>query len=585
MSSSPIIDKLAFLLLLMLPIVTHSTPRMELSADQLLRGQAIAAPVTMRAFARPDHALPSEHLFRGRLVARVHTGGHRILRDHFELGDSENPGRKAMPPFDIHLVQTGDYLVPTLRGPLPGERGAWNLFVLPGKIWQEAGDRGYSRASLPFSLQEKNSNCTHNGMMSFLFRGDGAVSYLAYQVSSETCYYYQADMWGLMKLDYFPGPVADEEAVVAGFEREISSRMPTRPIRQLEVDYPGIESVQFSSTRALDPEHVTLYGFVIDGVNYLGGCQTRHGPYPFCDMLVLPSYSLAKSLFVGLGLMRLERKWPGAARESIAGLVESCARNGNWEDVTLADLADMTTGNFQSADYEVDESSSHFRDFNAATLHRDKIELACDHFPRRAAPGSRWVYHSSDSYIASSAFDNYLARQSGEQSDFFADILLADIWRPLGLSPTSEFPLRTQDSLAKAYAYNGLSFLADDIAKLSNFLNAGRGRVNSQSIFDEALFEAAMQRSNEIRGIDTSLATYRYSTGFWGLTTGMCEKEIRYAFMSGYGGINVALFPNGSSYYVFSDNKQFDLQAPAMISNRIRSFCDPHFTSPLPASN
>jgi CubicO group peptidase (beta-lactamase class C family) len=585
MKNTSIIPKLVFLLLIGLPMVVYPAPRKVLSADLLLQGQTIAAPVAMKAYARPEHALSSEHTLRGRLVARTHASSYRVLRDHFKNHDTDTTGRDAMPAFELELVQTGDYLVPAFRGPIPGEHESWNLIVLPGRVWKEAGDRGYSRASLPFSLQQKNENCTHNGVMSFLFRGDGAASYLAYQVSSETCYYYQADMWGLMKLDYFPGPVSSENAVVKRFKHELTSRMPTRPIKQLEVDYPGEKPVQFFSDGTLDPEHVTLYGFVIDGVNYQGNCDTRHGPYPFCDMLVLPSYSLAKSLYVGLGLMRLESKWPGTVREKVAGLVKACARNGNWEDVTLAHLANMTTGNFLSPDHQIDETSSHFSDFNAAKLHKEKIELACDYFPRKALPGSRWVYHSSDSYIASSAFDNYMFRKSGEPSDFFTDILLEDIWRPLGLSPTSEYPLRTQDSPGRVQGYNGFSFLPNDIAKLSNFLNADQGRINTQSIFDETLFEAALHRSNREMGVDTSITPYRYSSGFWGLSTGICEKEIRYAFMSGYGGINVALFPNRSSYYVFSDNKQFDLQAPAMASHQIRSFCDPYFTPRLSVSN
>ncbi len=36
-----------------------------------------------------------------------------------------------------------------------------------------AEDGGYSRASLPFTLEERNANCMHNGVLTFLFKSDG----------------------------------------------------------------------------------------------------------------------------------------------------------------------------------------------------------------------------------------------------------------------------------------------------------------------------------------------------------------------------------------------------------------------------
>ena len=35
-------------------------------------------------------------------------------------------------------------------------------------------------------------------------------------------------------------------------------------------------------------------------------------------------------------------------------------------------------------------------------------------------------------------------------------------------------------------------------------------------------------------------------------------------FMSGYGGITVAMAPNGATYYYFSDNEEFSWSPPCM---------------------
>ena len=56
--------------------------------------------------------------------------------------------------------------------------------------------------------------------------------------------------------------------------------------------------------------------------------------------------------------------------------------------------------------------------------------------------------------------------------------------------------------------------------------------------------------------------------------TGLCDEAVFYPLLSGWGGINLALFPNGSSYYLFSDNHQHNWLAPAQAAHQLRSFCN-----------
>ena len=81
-------------------------------------------------------------------------------------------------------------------------------------MWQEAADGDFSRAALPFSLVQRGENCTHNGVMSFLFKSDGSVSRVAFEIASETCLYFKFDLWGLVDARYVPGPVAGAEQLV-----------------------------------------------------------------------------------------------------------------------------------------------------------------------------------------------------------------------------------------------------------------------------------------------------------------------------------------------------------------------------------
>src|SRR3546814_20214925 len=81
--------------------------------------------------------------------------------------------------------------LPVRRDSVPGSHPHWEYVLSPGRVWDEAGDNGYSRVALPFALQQKNANCMHNGVLTFLFKDDGSVSKVAYQIASETCLYFK----------------------------------------------------------------------------------------------------------------------------------------------------------------------------------------------------------------------------------------------------------------------------------------------------------------------------------------------------------------------------------------------------------
>ena len=84
------------------------------------------------------------------------------------------------------------------------KRQAWNLIVGAGSVWDQAGDNGYTRASLPFALIERSQNCVHNGELTFLFSNtqQPSISQVRYQITQETCYYMKVDMWGQVPAHY-----------------------------------------------------------------------------------------------------------------------------------------------------------------------------------------------------------------------------------------------------------------------------------------------------------------------------------------------------------------------------------------------
>lgn len=100
-----------------------------------------------------------------------------------------------LPEMNIEWVQHGSHLIPVRRGLVYSGDPFWNYIIGPGQAWSEVGDGGWSWASAPFTLVERNQNCVHNGVMTFLFN-DQAVSAVRYQISQETCRYRKFNLWG-----------------------------------------------------------------------------------------------------------------------------------------------------------------------------------------------------------------------------------------------------------------------------------------------------------------------------------------------------------------------------------------------------
>jgi len=99
-----------------------------------------------------------------------------------------------------------------------------------------------------------------------------------YQITLETTISLSADMWGLLDATYHPGPVADAGQLRDAFAQDLAERFPAKPIEQLDDDYPGVDVSAFG--RGVSSRNMTWYGFVVNGVNYVSGCQTRYGvPY------------------------------------------------------------------------------------------------------------------------------------------------------------------------------------------------------------------------------------------------------------------------------------------------------------------
>jgi hypothetical protein len=420
----------------------------------------------------------------------------------------------------------------------------------------------------------KGGNAAFNGTLTFLFDKQ-RVSKVWYQVTQEITNYTRANLWGLLDAAYHPGSVAGAEHIRADFAAELAARLPVKPIQALAADYPAVDVSAFG--RGVTPEHMTWYGFVVNGVNYLGGCQTRFGVYPYCESMRATSYSTAKSAFISVALMRLAQKYgPEVADLLIKDYVpEYSASRGDWERVTFNHTIDMSTGNYTSAGNMTDEDGSKMGEFFSAQPYAARITAAFD-WPHTAAPGTRWVYRTSDTFILTRALHNYLQAQEGPDADIF-QFVVDEVYRPLGLGRGAYTTLRTADNdwQGQAEGGYGLWWIPDDIARITILLNNANGQINGDQVLHPGLLAAALQRSPDDRGVKID-SQRMYNNAFWASHYTKADGfdcEFWVTQMLGVSGNVVALMPNGTAYYYFSDNREFTWEVAVREADKIIPLC------------
>ena len=557
-----------------------NTGRTVLTYADLTTGTSTAV-VADSAFAIPAQAAPPTHQFQGTLTLlnTATSGGFTEIKDSYARTAKADNAWKHLPPVTATLVQNGSHLIPVERGLTITGGSVYNLILGPGRAWTESGDAGRTRAALPFAIVERNANCVHNGALTFVFDAT-TISKVRYQITQETCAYQKFDMWGQVSATYTPSTVTGAEQVRNDYAAEVADRLPTKPITALATDYPGsgIDTSKFGA--GITASHMTKYGVLVNGTNYVSGCTTRSGTYPFCEQMVMPSYSTAKSAFVGVAYQRLAQLYGAGVKDQIVGSLvpETSTASGVWSDVTVDNALDMATGNYSLAGYESDEDGLKMSNFFDAESYADKMATALV-FPRKATPGTKWIYHTSDSFLTARAENAILQSHQGSGAEILA-MLRDDVLKPLKVSPDSWGSVRTDNSTSgKAFGGYGLFWTSDNIAKMAKLLNNDGGQINGTQVLSASALDASMQRDPTDRGVTTSgTVPFKYNNQFWAkqfTPTEFPQLTCSFwtPFMSGYGGITIAMAPNGATYWYFSDNSEFSWSAAVLETGKINPLC------------
>jgi hypothetical protein len=569
--------------------------RSVLTYTELFSNAAPASPVDDRAgFAVPPGAAAPSQTFEGTLTLSNPTssGSFRLLRDNEKIDTGADSPWRHLADFSFQFVQTGSYLIPVQQGLIITGSPAWNYIVGPGRVWQEDGDHGYMRASLPFALVLRNHNCVHNGEMTFLFSNKKSphISQARYQITQETCEYFKFNMWGQLPATYVHSKVAGAGELRKAAAAEMANRLPTKPFSALAADYPnsGLDLGNFMSGRKF-PEDVTTYGLFINGIHYVGNCQTRYGMYAFCDNMRFASYSVAKSAFAGLALMWLGQQYGSSVYgELIRNHVPQYVDGGDWTNVTFANTSDMATGNYISTKEEEDEDGPHEDAFTRAEPYAEKIADAFTPFPHNANPGTTFVYQTHATFVLTQAMNSYLQQRQGSGADIFNSIRDM-VYKPIHLSQGGLTMLRTDNSATgKPFGGYGLFLIQDDVAKIGRLLNNSGGMIDGKQALDAARLKESLFRTADPTSMSLPVPwsenpsvqnTYRYHNYFWArhMTTAEFPQyhcDFWVPLMSGYGGNSVLLLPDGATFYIFSDGDEWEWFGAVNEINKIAPFCN-----------
>ncbi|QDP02691.1 serine hydrolase [Thalassotalea sp. PS06] len=556
--------QLSMLLLLILTASASAQSTSDLTSysagkisSQQLNDKSIIKPILLAKMSPSSKAMPASLELKGKIsfTPVFENAYFQILTDEFNYQQNSQLQLSELPVFDIELISINGTLFPKIRGTVTTPHPHWDYVIEPGKVWREGSDKSINRALLPFALQEKNANCLHNGLITFLFDDKGKISNGFYQISSETCTYLQFDASGYLATNLIAdtslaGNTISQQADV--YQKSVNS---VTELQALKEQFANADLEALAGKSDNNSNAISVAGIIIAGNHFQAPCMTRHGRHPLCQSLTLPSYSLAKSMFASLTLHALRQRFPDIDSLQVTDWVEQC-NSKEWHGVSTSNLLNMNTGLYDSESYSDDEFSEKMEGFFDASSHQQKITQACSFFNKKQSPGERFIYHTSDTYILGTVLNKFYKRHHEPSQDLFYDFVVEQLFKPLALSPTTWTTRRSLGDIGQPFTGYGLNLLPADIAALADAAYAKPANTLSAHKAWQHILATKAQLTNETHPAIFA-PNFAYAQGFWFQDIAEvlnCAKPTWVPFMSGYGGITVAFLPKQITYYVFADN-------------------------------
>ncbi len=489
------------------------------------------------------------------------------------------------PGVRIEFFTYKDFLVPVVRDVMEpqGSESFWQIIVSPGRVWSEAGDRGFSRASFPFALTNTFENETYNGIAMFLYN-DTKVSFLRYQIVQQLTPYLLKSWfvaWGHYPVVYTPGTVKDNNKLAQEFALELEHRTPLRDYSEL-IDKYGPELLD-NIDSSIDPKLVLTSGFIIDDVIYAKSCKSSYGQYPYLYEMSHGVWSVTKSMVGLMSMLRMSQKYgDDVFNLKIVDYLDVTAEHDGWDNVTFGDALNMATG-IGSGSNKTNPNNIHDgylvdqKEYNAwylAPSAKEKLHHVFKNANHPWGPGINARYRDRDYFVLSGALDSFLKSKEGPNANLWY-MMIEEVYKPIGIHHLPSNLTKEPDGRAGVHHMgHGLYITLDDIAKITRLIHNGGRHGNKQLLSATKLAEALYQTDK--RGLPTGSSNKfgknTYHMGLWHEPYMTDEGyTVSIPSMRGWGGISVILMPNGITGFRIGNGGHGGLEMTD-AANRLRPF-------------
>ena len=282
------------------------------------------------------------------------------------------------------------------------QRSFWNIIFSPGRVWSEAGDSGYSRAALPFTLTDNRIGQARNGIATFVFNSN-EISPVAIQITQETSAegdYMRTDFLASILVEYEPAVFPERERHIRELRAELDAKLPVGNWS----DLPDAALTASLFNMLVVPSDVSAAALLLDGLLYLQPVETRSaGPFPYPQSMRHGVFSVTKTLAMGLSMFYLAQRYGDQLFDAlITDYVPELADHPGWSGVTFEHALNMVTGT------EAVDSGSRMVPFLRARSAVEKLAIIHDFPDAPPRPGEHFLYASTHTFVLSCAVGNYL---------------------------------------------------------------------------------------------------------------------------------------------------------------------------------
>lgn len=538
-------------------------PRTKLTVDELVEGKALPL-IDMSFFAEPGWGDQAKAPFSGTLIFEDTELIYPKEKEYY-------PGENLFPNVAIDFIAHNGELIPRIKDKISTKDQSssyWDIVVGTGRIWHEAADGDWSRASFPLTLTDRWVGTARNCVAAFVYKTD-TISNVCLQCSQETADIDDkgiANINGLLPVKFQSKPFVDSIQLIEQHRLSKSKRIPTLPLSDIDTRQ---EVANYLDKRKYTNAPTSMGAILMDNTLYLHPPKTRHGTYPYPKDMRHGIYSATKSMAGALALLYLDKRYEEDIFSAlITDYVPALADHSGWKNVTFSHTLNMVTGTIGS------ESLAHF--FSTIII-AETAEEAITNVAKLGdapeLPGQRFNYASANSFVLSYAMQKYVEEKEGASVNYW-DLVQAHVLDPIGAEHFSVLHTMEENE-AEAIPLLALGALPtiDEAAKIA-MLFANGGRHEGKQILHE-------ERVNEIFGktewnghaTNNDFRGGSYQHAFWSKTIKTKKCTIEATFMLGFGENYVVFLPSDVILFRFYDEHDLNINQLIKRVEKIRSSC------------